>query len=698
MPLTDPAFWSDRVRQVFEHYDESLLRQVATRLYKPRNYWPLHDLLERCVATLANAAVIDRRLKDLEPVDRKLLAFVAHSRQMRWKVGNLLELLAVVGHAEGIRPVLALFEAGLLYPDLLSESSALGNFEQWLGQAGTTGLTVFAHPHVAARALGEDLGLPECPGAVREAGSVLESDGLEWLLRLTVLWQQVAANPLRLTQQGDFFKRDLDHLRNEPLLNAPGTETGAELPDAGLLTVALAQAEGVVQAADGELRAAGLPTAWDNGLFGVLESLWSSLPLVETWNPVQGWHDRRAAANPFPSAYLVALLLLARLPGDAWTRPAVVAEWVRGHHPYWERKGETGLPAFLIGVAFPLRLVQIAKDSAGEWLLRLSPVGRWLVGLGSPPPPPLVYPKTLLVQANLEIVAYRHGLTPTLIAALSQIASWKSLGGACLLRLQPETVYRALEAGWTFEAVLQTLEKHGMRPPPAAVVEALRTWANKRERLTIYAAAALFEFASAADLDEALARGLPGVRLSERLAVVANEDQVNYKHFRLTGTRDYGSPPDQCVEVEADGVTLTIDTARSDLLLETELLRFAQLLDRPGPNGRRQYRITPTSVAAGREAGVPVQVMEDWFVQRTGRPLPPAARLLLAGPQIPPLELRRQLVLYVSAPEVADGLLQWPNTRALIQGRLGPTALLVEEEQIESLRQRLRQLGLDFQA
>ena len=72
-----------------------------------------------------------------------------------------------------------------------------------------------------------------------------------------------------------------------------------------------------------------------------------------------------------------------------------------------------------------------------------------------------------------------------------------------------------------------------------------------------------------------LARGLPGVRLSERILVVAGEDAVDFRHFRLVGTRDYGLPPDQCVEVASDGVTLTIDLSRSDLLLETELQRFA---------------------------------------------------------------------------------------------------------------------------
>jgi hypothetical protein len=700
MPLTDPGFWSDQVRRVLGHYDAALLRQVAGRLYMPRSQWPAEELVERGVATLDNDVVIDRRLAELEPAGRKLLALMGLSRQPRWQVGHLLELLAALGHAKGVQPVLALFEAGLLYP-VAGHERRLTDFEQWLGQASATSFAVFAHPHVTARARGEDLGLAECPGAVPEAAGIQEADGLEWPLRLAVVWQQVAAGPLRLTQQGDLFKRDLDRLRADPLLTAPAADNPTELPDAGLLAVALAKIEGALQEQAGELHAAALPAAWNQGLYPTLESLWAALPQVEAWNPLTGWQDARAATNPYPSANLLALLLLTRLPEAAWARPAAVERWVLGHHPFWgtaaAARVPSGLGSFLLGLAHQLRLVDTAKDNQGEKVVRLSPVGRWLLGRGGPPAPAPAFPKTLLVQPNLEVVAYRQGLTPGLIAALSQVAAWKSLGPACILQLQPDTVYRALEAGWTFETILQALHKHGMRPVPTAVTDSLRTWADKRERLSVYPSAALFEFATAQDLEEALARGLPGVRLSERLAVVPNEGRIDYRHFRLIGTRDYSLPPDQCVDVEADGVTLTIDPARSDLLLETELRRFAELLERPGPNGRRQYRLTPASMTAARERGLGLRVLEDWFVQRTGQPISPAARLLLTGPLTPPFEMRRRLVLHVSTPEVVDGLLQWPGTRALIQERLGPMTVAVAEEDVDRLQEQLRELGLSFQ-
>src|SRR5690242_2109718 len=114
MPRSDPAAWSDLMRQALGRYDEPLLRQVAAKLVRSRNQWPAEELVERAVATADNAAVIDRRLRDLEPPARQLLALLAHSRQPHWRLGNLVELAVALGQREEpFRPILALFENGL---------------------------------------------------------------------------------------------------------------------------------------------------------------------------------------------------------------------------------------------------------------------------------------------------------------------------------------------------------------------------------------------------------------------------------------------------------------------------------------------------------------------------------------------------------------------------------------------------------
>jgi len=708
--------WNEQLRQTLHSYEEGLLRQVADKLCKPRNHWPVGELIDRCLAAVSNPAVVDRRLKELDEPSRCLLSLIGHSRQPRWQVGNLVEMSIALGTRDGLQPVRSLFEAGLLYPEL-AERTHLKQFDQWLAKDNS--LWAYVYPAAGNRSLALDSNLPKCPGGQSLSGSakerVHEADGLEWPLRLAVLWQQVAGCPLRRTQQRDFFKRDLERLRSDPLLAGPPADHLGELPDPGLLAVALALSQGLIQDKDGELLAGAFPPAWQEGLPALLASLWTALLHLDTWNVHHGWQPREIHGNPCPGAYLLALLLLVNLPQERWARPDEVSQWVINRHPYW-RSAERSNPArsrapalprsnsptealsrFLLGLAYQLRFLQAAKGPHGDWLVRLSPMGRWILGMADQPPSLTNYPQTLLVQPNLEILVYRQGLTPDLIGRLSRFATWKTLGAACTLQLEPDTVYRALESGDSFESIVQTLERHSMKPMPAPVVEALRTWSNKRDRISVYPAASLFEFASAADLQEAIARGLPAVRLGEKLAAVADESSIDFRHFRLVGTRDYVLPPEKCVEIEPDGVTLSIDLVRSDLLLETELARFAELVPGGDVNGRRRYRLTPETVVAGREQGLNVSLLENWFWHRSGQPLTSAARLLLTGPESPPAELRHQLVLHVASEEIADGLEQWPATRGLIQERLGPTAILVLEENVPALEERLQTLGIKLQ-
>src|SRR6266849_5823603 len=192
MSPANSAFWSDYLRQTFQCYADSLVHRVAARLIKPRSQWPHEELIERCVAAMGNAVLLYRRLEEFPIPCGRLLTCISHSGQPRWKLGNLLELLAALGFGEGPQLVFALFEAGLLYPDLLGNGkgsgmdpkkgsdplnskgqtpfsgqragasalqfeagknvSRLRGFEQWLGQGAATEFMTFAHPNVLQRA------------------------------------------------------------------------------------------------------------------------------------------------------------------------------------------------------------------------------------------------------------------------------------------------------------------------------------------------------------------------------------------------------------------------------------------------------------------------------------------------------------------------------------------------------------------
>ncbi|MCI0703145.1 MAG: helicase-associated domain-containing protein, partial [Planctomycetia bacterium] len=344
--------------------------------------------------------------------------------------------------------------------------------------------------------------------------------------------------------------------------------------------------------------------------------------------------------------------------------------------------------AFLLGVAYPLGLLEVSGEA-----LRLSPFGRHLLAGESEPSTPSVFPQTLLVQPNAEVLAYRQGLTPALIAALSRFARWKGIGAACTLELTPEQTYRGLESGLTLPMIVQTLNRHGTRPVPPGVSDLLQRWASKRERITIFSSAVLVEFQTPSELDTAISRGVVTLRLTDRIGMTADGSEPSLTQLRLIGNRDYEARPQRCLSVSDDGITLTVDTAQADLLLEAEIGRFAEPLALES-NGVRKFRLTPTSLRRAMESGLPLADIDLWFVERTGSPLSPAGRLLLLGPQLPPPQSARLLVVQFPTLEVTDGVMQWPGTRAFVAERLGPLAVAVNEEHFETFKSALAEVGV----
>ena len=69
--------------------------------------------------------------------------------------------------------------------------------------------------------------------------------------------------------------------------------------------------------------------------------------------------------------------------------------------------------------------------------------------MGPPPPPRPAFEHFLFVQPNLEMIAYRQGLTPQLVGRLSRFAWWTKIGAALELKLTQESIVFGLEGGQT---------------------------------------------------------------------------------------------------------------------------------------------------------------------------------------------------------------------------------------------------------
>lgn len=732
-------------RNALGRYDGAFLDELARALGQNEPPAGRVALASWVAEHLAEPRAAERLLVAIPPGARLALTLLAVTESTTWPSEAMDNALGSLG-ADYAESIGALVAVGMLVV-AAADGAEVRDAAAAMERSKAPGAGLVAHPAAvaAARTARPDGSALPRSGPVRQ---VREADGLEPILRLAVVWQRVADAPLRQTQQGTLYKRDRDRLEDDPVIAGPIADALEPLPDMPAFWLALARGVGLLESEPGSERlSAARPAFWSENAFHLPQMI------AQRWLSLRVWHEqggmqRDGATLELSLPYLrpVVLLWLAALEDDAWVTTDDLAACLAARSPRWDRatltpatppepppaaaarnrgakprvKGETtagggpeggALDAILLGAAYQLGLVRTAEETAtGRRAVQLTPLGRYLLALGPPPPPRPAYDHFLFVQPSFEVIAYRQGLTPSLVGQFSRFALWSQVGAALALRLTPESVYRGLEGGLTPQSVLDLLSRHSPRPLPPGVAEAVKTWAGRRERVTYHGSATLVEFATPDDLEQALRHWPEGtgpapVRVSERLVLVEDERSIPFQRFRMTGARDYRRPPEVCVEVAPDGVTLSLDLARSDLLVDAELARLSDEQtgpsDRPGGSApRRRFVVTAGTLARADDSGLTPALLGQWYQRRTGGDIPPAVRLLLVArsPHVPPLTTARPLVLHAPSGELMDGLAQHPATRGLLGERLGPTAAVIPEEALAPLRLALEGLGLPLDA
>ncbi len=581
------------------------------------------------------------------------------------------------------------------------------------------GKTAVLHAHPAlVGAVAPRLPEGEAPRSIVGAHQIREADGLELVLRLAALWQRLEDGPLRQKQQGPLYKRDRDRLEEDAGLTGPIADALEPLPDPLDFLVALGRRAGLVVLAGGGERLDPAPAEYwvEHGVH---------LPhvLATAWLGLTSWHEiggAQEAGTPttlaLPFVRPVVLLWLARVEAGHWVALEDLAFHLRGLAPGWSRLllGALGpsadperlLAAMLLGPAYQLGLVRAAEEvGTGRRVVQLTELGRYVLGVGPHPEPRPSFPQFLYVQPNFELIAYRQGLTPGLIGQLARFARWTNVGAALELKLTAESIYRGLEGGLTADAILDRLGKHSARGLPQSVVEAVRSWSARRDRVTFHACATLVEFARPEDLEAALrdwpesASG-PPVRVADRVLLVEDDRSIPFSRFRLSGSRDYRRPAEACVRVAPDGLTLTLDPNLSDLLIDAELTRFADERENDaGDSMRRRFVVSRGSLARGLEEGLTPTVLARWFERRVGEPISPAMRLLLHAtqPHSGATVVSRPVILTLPTADLLDGFWQHPETRPYLDERLGPRSATIVPGSLDGLRRLMARLRLPLE-
>jgi hypothetical protein len=673
---------------------------------------------------------------------RLALGLYGLSESTSFSVAGLSVALRIL-ETEPAPAIVRLLELGLLAVDPDSSTGPVDEFGEVLESRDPLRVFLRVHPAVpkAIRTTRPEGRLPLSDNPIVQ---VREPDGLEAVIRLAALWQRVGAEPLRQTQQGVLYKRDSDRIDLDSVLSAPIADSFVALPDSPSLWLALARRVGLIELdAEGERLLAADPEFWTENEFHLPQMIATS------WLALQSWHELQSGPRAVSQAESAAayirpalLLWLSTLAESEWVALEDLAGHLTAHWPAWIRlslsaqadensrptpshtsrgrsraRTDAGprpkavgiLEAILLGAAYPLGLIRTGEEaSTKRRVVQLSALGRYVLAAGPTPPPRPAFEKFLFVQPNFEVIAYRQGLTPQLVGRLSRFAWWTQIGSALELKLSRESIVFGLDRGAKPKWMLETLARHSQHPLSRGVVDAISNWAERRERVIFYTATTLIEFGNQIDRDRAHELWppedeAPPVPVADRFLLVEDDRAVPYARLRLTSSRDYRRPPEVCVTVERDGVTLALDPARADLLVDAELAHFTDPLPLPDSaqahapvsTGRR-FQITGASLQRETSRRTDASQLSEWFERRTGEKIPPAVQLLLAAksPRAARMKAARMVVLTLLNAELLEGLRQHPATTAFLGERLGPTSVAIPENHVASLQSALRELGI----
>jgi hypothetical protein len=693
---------------------------------------------------LDQRAAVQALIGRLAPPSRIALCLFGLTESTSFSVAGLSHALRILG-AEPAPAIEKLLELGLLAVDPGPESGMVDEFSEVLESRDPLRVRLRVHPAVlkGVRTARPAERLPTADGPI---GQIREPDGLEAILRLAALWQRVGAEPLRQTGQGALYKRDRDRIDLDPVLKAPIADSFIQLRDAPALWLALARRVGLIELeAEGDRMLAAPPDFWTENEFHLPQMI------ATGWLNLQTGYEAQAEADSVDEAdsaipYLrVALLLwLSTLADSEWVALDDLDSFLSARSAGWNRlslradaptgnaltrRGATGsgrtrprqeagarhkpsgvLESILLGAAYPLGLIRAGEEtSTGRRVVQLSSFGRYVLAVGPAPPPRPAFEQFLFVQPNFEVIAYRQGLTPQLVGRLSRFVWWSQIGSALELKLSRESIVHGLELGSKPEWMIETLTRHSQRPLSRGVIDAINNWAERRERVIVYAATTLIEFGSETERDRALELWPSGeeaapIAVAARFLLVEDDRSVPFDRLRMTSSRDYRRPPEVCVTVEPDGISLTLDPARADLLVDAELAQFADPTDVPernpgGAAAARRFTISIGSLRRGMSRGMSPIRLRDWFERRTGGGIPPSVQLLMTAKasRLGPLKAARMVVLTVHEPELLNGLKQHPATSPFLGESLGPTSVAIPEDQVAPLQRVLKELGISLE-
>ncbi|MGB0384083.1 MAG: helicase-associated domain-containing protein [Ardenticatenaceae bacterium] len=360
-------------------------------------------------------------------------------------------------------------------------------------------------------------------------------------------------------------------------------------------------------------------------------------------------------------------------------------EWLKSEKKWIMRALSTWL--YFFGI------VELSME--GDWLtaLRLTDLGRAVLHpeLKLTLESSATEGTTWIIQPNFEILVYLHHTTPHQLAFLERHADRVSTQQfTAQYQLTRDSVYKALESGSTPEELLAGLKEGANHALPQNVGVEISEWAALRERMSLRRQATLIEYPDAASRQEALQEeSIRGTPVGERFLLLTAQDDST--PFESLPRINYAKKLPKCLTVTEDGL-LGLSRSSADLFLDQELARWAE------QKSDTEWQLTQASVSAAIKSGLSRRSLLSLLKQRLMHRLPALLEVALRAwtSHNKPRVALETLTLLTCEQAVFDAIAGSAKLRPYLRGILPPDLIVVENDQIDALREQLQWLGLEL--
>lgn len=288
----------------------------------------------------------------------------------------------------------------------------------------------------------------------------------------------------------------------------------------------------------------------------------------------------------------------------------------------------------------------------------------------------------LTVQSNFELIAYTERCPADLRRKLDMFCERLSGGAVSTYRLTQESVCRGVRTGTTVKDFLHLIESHTERAIPESVRHQFQTWDRKLSSITLWPRCDLVECKTAIEAEQ-LAEDTPGAELlGERFVLCKGAVP------EATVVVDYAEDLGPCVE-EADGLALRARWHESNLYVEPKLRRFGAIEHLR--NGDMLVSLSRGMVARQDPTSLTEELEQIMKTSPSSRYR--AAIRAWTGGGGTGLS-RTATLLRLSDAELCEAILELPELKQYIEGRLGPSTIVVRQGRLAALKKILRENGV----